>query len=197
MHLAAGHAEKARDKDMLQTALEREEAIKNLEEQERQARRQEVMTLQKFYQETKGDKAQYEKMIEGLVATENEKQWNSREQQWRREDQARTNLLKNVYQNREADIELKKKNKDETLWLQRNDKAMIDAEVTRQDQAFMTQTAMVSMNKKAHQTDILRQVGERDRQIRRDLQTKMYDERAAKLAEIEYQKRIGNEKQTN
>ena len=80
MHLAAGHAEKARDKDMLQTALEREEAIKNLEEQERQARRQEVMTLQKFYQETKGDKAQYEKMIEGLVATENEKQWNSREQ---------------------------------------------------------------------------------------------------------------------
>jgi len=197
LHLAAGHSEKARDKDMLQTALEREEAIKNLEEAERQARRQEVMTLQKFYQETKGDKAAYEKMIEGLVATENEKQWNSREQQWRREDQARTNLLKNVYQNREADIELKKKNKDETLWLQRNDKAMIDAEVTRQDQAFMTQTAMVSMNKKAHQTDILRQVGERDRQIRRDLQTKMYDERAAKLAEIEYQKRIGNEKQTN
>lgn len=197
MHLAAGHLEKARDKDMLQTALEREEAIKNLEEQERQARRQEVMTLQKFYQETKGDKAAYEKMVEGLVAAENEKQWNAREQQWRREDQARTNLLKNVYQNREADIELKKKNKDETLWLQRNDKAMIDAEVTRQDQAFMTQTAMVSMNKKAHQTDILRQVGERDRQIRRDLQTKMYDERAAKLAEIEYQKRIGNEKQTN
>lgn len=182
---------------MLQTALEREEAIKNLEEQERQARRQEVMTLQKFYQETKGDKAAYEKMVEGLVAAENEKQWNAREQQWRREDQARTNLLKNVYQNREADIELKKKNKDEKLWLQRNDKAMIDAEVTRQDQAFMTQTAMVSMNKKAHQTDILRQVGERDRQIRRDLQTKMYDERAAKLAEIEYQKRIGNEKQTN
>jgi hypothetical protein len=56
---------------------------------------------------------------------------------------------------------------------------------------------MLAMNKKAHQTDILRQVGERDRQIRRDLQTKMYDERAAKLAEIEYQKRIGNEKQTN
>jgi hypothetical protein len=61
----------------------------------------------------------------------------------------------------------------------------------------MTQTAMVAMNKKAHQTDVLRQVGERDRQIRRDLQTKMYDERAAKLAEIDYQKRIGNEKQTN
>jgi hypothetical protein len=95
------------------------------------ARREEVMTLQKFYQEGKNDKAQYEKMIEGLVAQENEKQWNSRESQWRREDQARVNLLKNVYQNREADIELKKKMKDEAIWLQQNDKSCIDAEVTR------------------------------------------------------------------
>lgn len=43
-----------------------------------------------------------------------------------------------------------------------------------------------ALTKKKHQTDILRQVGERDRAIRRDLQAKMYDERAAKLAEIEY-----------
>jgi len=89
------------------------------------------MTLQGFYQQGKNDKKEYEKMIEGLVANENEKQWNAREVQWRREDQARVNLLKNVYQNREADIELKKKMKDEATWLMNNDKSMIDAEVTR------------------------------------------------------------------
>lgn len=72
--------EKGRDKDMLATALEREEAIKNLEERERQARREEVMELQKFYQEGKADKAAYEKMIENLVATDNAKQWDAREQ---------------------------------------------------------------------------------------------------------------------
>ena len=33
--------------------------------------------------------------------------------------------------------------------------------------------------------------------MRRDLQDKMYEERAAKLAEIEYQRRINNEKQAN
>ena len=54
-----------------------------------------------------------------------------------------------------------------------------------------------AMNKKAHQTDILRQVGERDRTMRRDLQDKMYEERAAKLAEIEYSRRIHEEKQNN
>jgi hypothetical protein len=46
-------------------------------------------------------------MVDDLVAQENAKQWEAREQQWRREDQARVNLLKNVYANREADIVLK------------------------------------------------------------------------------------------
>ena len=54
-----------------------------------------------------------------------------------------------------------------------------------------------AMDKKTHQTDILRQVGERDRTMRRDLQDRMYEERAAKLAEIEYQRRIANEQQNN
>jgi hypothetical protein len=36
-----------------------------------------------------------------LVAEENAKQWQAREKQWDREDQARINLLKNVYANRE------------------------------------------------------------------------------------------------
>lgn len=54
-----------------------------------------------------------------------------------------------------------------------------------------------ALQRKTHQTDILRQVGERDRTMRRDLQDKMYEERAAKLAEIEYQRRINSEKQSN
>ena len=54
-----------------------------------------------------------------------------------------------------------------------------------------------AFNRKTHQTDILRQVGERDRTMRRELQDKMYEERAAKLAEINYQRRIHDEKTNN
>lgn len=148
--------EKDRDKDMLATALDREQAIKDLEEKERLARRSEVMELQKFYQEQKSDKHAYEKMIEQLVAQESDKKWGEKEQKWRREDQARVNLLKNVYQNREADIELKKKLKDEALWLKNHEKGIIDAEVDRQNNAFAAKTMAVAAEKKAHQTDILR-----------------------------------------
>ena len=43
-------------------------------------------------------------MVDQLVENENIKQWEAREAQWRREDQARVNLMKNVYQNREQAI---------------------------------------------------------------------------------------------
>lgn len=129
-------------------------------------------------------------MIDKLVAEENAKQWNQREQQWDREDQARINLLKNVYKTREQDIELKKKLKQEAEWMKQYERQNMESEVERQNRAFEEQMIKTSMQKKAHQTDILRQVGERDRTMRRDLQEIMYEERAAKLAELEYQRRI-------
>lgn len=69
--------------------------------------------------------------------------------------------------------------------------------MARQTQAFEERQMKQAFERKSHQTDILRQVGERDRTMRRDLQDRMYEERAAKLAEIEYQRRIGNEKNNN
>jgi hypothetical protein len=45
-----------------------------------------------------------------------------REDKWRKEDNARVNLMKNVYDNRAQYIEMKKKVKDETGWLVNNEK---------------------------------------------------------------------------
>ena len=53
------------------------------------------------------------------------------------------------------------------------------------------------LQKQRHQGDILMQVADKDRQKRRDLQEKMYEERAAKLAEMQYVKKIDTQKQEN
>ena len=58
-------------------------------------------------------------MIDALVENENIKQWEAREAQWRREDQARVNLMKNVYQNREQAVILSQKQKEEAQWLRK------------------------------------------------------------------------------
>lgn len=78
--------------------------------------------MQSHYNRVASDKAAYERHVDELTQQENEKQWNAREQQWRREDQARINLLKNVYQNREADVLLKQQLKKEADWLKQHEK---------------------------------------------------------------------------
>lgn len=110
-------SEKQRDLQLLNSALDREKALEQLEYDERMKHRAETIELQKYAQQVTQDKKSYEKMIDGLVANENAKQWEAREKQWDREDQARVNLLKNVYANREQDIELKKKLKNEADWM--------------------------------------------------------------------------------
>lgn len=193
----AEQGEKQRDKQLLDKALNYEQALEQLEADERMARRREIQELQKHYNLQANDKLAYEKMIDGLVDEENNKIWESREQQWRREDQAKINLLKNVYANRENDVLLKQKLKGEAEWLRNYEKQQIDDDVDRQNKAFEHRAINDALNRKTHQTDILRQVGERDRTMRRDLQEKMYEDRAAKLAELDYSRRIQDEKTNN
>ena len=183
-------SEKQRDLQLLNSALEREKALEALEYEERMKHRAETVELQQYAQQVTQDKKAYEKMIDQLVADENSKQWEAREKQWDRVDQARVNLLRNVYANREQDIELKRKNKEEAHWMKQYERQNMEQEVERQNKAYEEQMIKTSMMKKMHQTDVLRQVGERDRTMRRDLQEVMYEERAAKLAELEYQRRI-------
>ena len=55
-----------------------------------------------------------------------------KEDKWRKEEQARVNLMKNVYDARLQTVELKKKLKDEDQWLLSNEKQLIDSEIERQ-----------------------------------------------------------------
>lgn len=120
-----------------------------------------------------------------------------REDKWQKEDQARINLLRNVYDNRLQNVEMKKKVKDENEWLLQNEKEMIEREIERQNREHEEKMLKDAIYRKKHQGDILMQVNERDRQKRRELQEKMYEERAAKLAEIQYVKKIDIQKQDN
>ena len=83
---AMAQEELGKDKVMLETALARERALEQLEAEERLARRKEIVELQTHYNQQAADKNAYEKMIDELVSSDNAKQWDAREKQWRRED---------------------------------------------------------------------------------------------------------------
>lgn len=54
-----------------------------------------------------------------------------KEDKWRREEQARVNLMKNVYDQRLQTVELKRKLKDEENWLLTNEKQLLETELER------------------------------------------------------------------
>jgi len=120
-----------------------------------------------------------------------------REAQWIREEQARINLLKDVYNSREKDILLKQAKKKEMDWLKDHERRMIEASIFQQNAEFDARTAKEVAVRKNHQMDILTQMNEKDRIQRTYLQEKMYEERAAKLSELEYQRKINQDKETN
>jgi len=120
-----------------------------------------------------------------------------REAQWIREDQARINLLKDVYNSREQDILYKQSKKKEMDWIKENERKMIETSIAQQNAEFDAREAKEAANRKNHQMDILKQMNEKDRIQRTYLQEKMYEERAAKLAELDYQRRINTDKETN
>ena len=109
--------QKDRDRRLLNNALDRERALENWEADEKNRRKQEVIDLQQHYFQKAQDKKAEERLIEHLTQLESEKQWKMREDKWRKEDQARLNLLKDVYDNRAHHIEYKEKVKNETGWL--------------------------------------------------------------------------------
>lgn len=98
---------------MLGNAISREQEIERLELEEKLKRRGEVVELQKYYLQKAEDKKAEEQLIEHLTWLESEKQWKMKEDKWRKEEQARINLMKNVYDQRLQTVELKKKLQDE------------------------------------------------------------------------------------
>ena len=73
----------------------------------------------------------------------------------------------------------------------------METAIAQQNAEYEARAAKEAMARKTHQLDILKQMNEKDRVQRQYLQEKMYEERAARLAELEYQRKIAADKAQN
>ena len=86
-----------------------------------------------------------------------------REAQWHREEQARINLLKDVYHSREQDILLKQSKAKEMQWFKDYERRQIETAIAQQNAEFEARAAREAAGRKNHQMDILKQMNEKDR----------------------------------
>lgn len=71
-----------------------------------------------------------------------------RDAQWQREDQARINLLKDVYQSREKDILLKHQNKREDDWAKNYEKTQMETAIAQQNAEYEARAAKEALARK-------------------------------------------------
>lgn len=120
-----------------------------------------------------------------------------KEDKWAKDDNARISLMKDVYNNRMQTVDYKGKAKEVTNWAKDLEKREVAALIAQQEKEDWEKRNKKQMTLAEHQGNILKQVNEIDRTKRRDLQEKMYEERAAKLAEMDYVRKIDTDKRTN
>jgi len=110
---AEARKEKERDREMVQTALNNENALNQLEANEKEQRRNEAKELVAVYAASKADKAAEEKLLDKMTQLEEEKQWKLREAKWKQEEEAKLQLMREVYESRATNIEhLKRLNEE-------------------------------------------------------------------------------------
>lgn len=189
--------ERERDKFLLNKALSREKALENLELQEKEERRQEAKELQEHYKQQSDDQQREEAMIEYLTQLEEEKQRKIQEDKWRKEDEARIQLLREVYESRAQNIENKKMFKNEDINNVVREKDELDRALAEQNRVHEEKMLAQKMNKNKHQVDVLKQVGEKERGRRREYQDTMFEQRAMKLSELDYTRKIADENMRN
>lgn len=98
--------------------------------------------------------------------------------------------MKQVYEDRAKTIGAKQMMANEDKWKIQHEKQIIDEEIVKTQAEQEEKKMRDTITKKNNQADILKQINERDREQRRVIQEKMFEERAAKLAELEYSRRI-------
>ena len=143
-------SEKERDKEMLERAISREKEIERLEHEERLRRRNEVIELQKFYMQKAEDKKAEEQLVDYLTWLESEKQWKIKEDKWRKEDQARINLMKQVYEDRAKTIGAKQMQTEEEKWRLQYEKQLIEEEIARTQAEAEERKMRDTITKKNH-----------------------------------------------
>ncbi len=135
-----------------------------------------------------------EKLLDQMTQLEEEKQWKQKESRWRQEEEAKLQLMREVYESRATNIEHLKRLKSEAKEAVRRDANDIARQVSEQERADQEARVTQTLAKAAQQSDILMQIGEKERVRKKGYQESMYEERAMKLAEREYKKKIDTEK---
>ena len=186
--------EKMKDKELIDSIVAKEKALDLIDKQEKERKVKEFYENKKYLEYVINQKKEAELWMDKIAQEEADKDYKKQMEDWKKQEDKRIQLLKDVYKGREDAIKYKKQQLE-------NEKNMLQQERKDLDQKvndYYNYLEQIKKNeaekRKNHQNQLRYQMEEKDRLRKREMQDILYEERAAQLWEQDYQNKINEQR---
>ena len=186
--------EKELDKKMINDILKKEAALDEIDRQEKKRKIEEFYQNQKFLNYKTNLKKESELWMDKLAQEEADKQYRKEMEKWMKEEQARINLLKNVYADRARAVMEKKYIKEEEKMNLINERNILDNEIRKYNEKVAQMKLEEKKRQIINQNELKWQIQKKEDDKKEEKQIELYERRMAQLWEEEYQNKINEQK---
>jgi len=189
--------ERQKDKELVDSILAKEKALEIIEHEEKEKKIKEFQQNKKYLEFIMHQKKEAEIWMDKIAQAEADREYKKEQEEWKKEDQKRIDLLKDVYKGREQALIYQKKIKEQEKNNVLEERKQIDKEINDYYNKMEEFNKREADRRKNHQNQILYQIKEKEDLRRKELQDIKYEERASKIWEAEYQQKINEQKENH
>ena len=186
--------EKMKDKELVDSIVAKEKALDLIDKQEKEKKIKEFAENKKYLEYVMNQKKEAEAWMDKLAQEEADRHYKKEMDEWKKEEDKRIQLLKDVYKGREDALRYKKQQLENEKNLMKQEREELDQKINN----YYDYLEQVNKNefekRKNHQNQLRYQIQMKDQLRRREMQDVLYEERAAQLWEQDYQNKINEQR---
>ena len=186
--------EKKKDKELIESIVAREKALDLIDKKEKERKIKEFQQNKKYLEFIINKKKEAEIWMDKIAQAEADREYKKEQEKWKKEDEKRIELLKDVYKGREQALIYQKKIKEDEKNAIAQERVVLDNEINEYYDKLEQINKAEANKRKQHQNQLLYQIKEKEDLRKKERQDIRYEERAAQLWEKEYQNKIDEQR---
>ena len=186
--------EKMKDKELIDSIVAKEKALDLIDKQEKERKVKEFYENKKYLEYVINQKKEAELWMDKIAQEEADKDYKKQMEDWKKQEDKRIQLLKDVYKGREDAIKYKKQQLENEKNIIKQERKDLDQKVNDYYNYLEEIKKNEAEKRKTHQQQLRYQIQEKERLRKREMQDTLYEERAAQLWEQDYQNKINEQR---
>ena len=150
--------EKIKDKELVDSIVEKEKALDNLDKLEKERKIKEFHQNKKYLEYIMNQKKEAEAWMDKIAQDEADRDYKKKQEQWMKEEAKRIELLKQVYKEREKSVMFKKNLREEEKKQIAKERDILDNEILQYNKKIAELNREAAQRRKEHQNELLYQI---------------------------------------